>query len=451
MVGINCNGLNSKWQSFDKIIHDLKPCAFFLQETKLPPKQHFKSDTSEYVIFRLEREKSRGGGIALGVIQDLNPILIRMGNDSTEAISVKIHVNKFEVRLIVGYGAQENDRQAKLHEISQNERKKLLWDFLEGEINEAESMEQGLVIQLDANAHLGSNIIKGDPNKMNSNGIMFNDFLKRNPAITVVNSLKLCEGLITRRRETTRGIEESVLDFFIVNEKMVQYLTKMRVDEEEQYVLTNFVQKNKNKGVKKSDHRTLILDLNIQFTKIKPDLKEVFNFKSEYCQNKFKTITEQETKLVECLNSDIALEEKAKIWQKTLESVFHKSFTKIRVKNSKKKSNSQDTMLISERKSLLKQIARKPNDEATTRLTEIEDQLCETYFKSETSNMKEKLNLAFKNDSTNGTKSAWTIYRKLRPKYKPVIPVGKKNNLGIIVTNHIELKKALSRNICLAA
>ena len=276
MVGINCNGLNSKWQSFDKIIHDLKPCAFFLQETKLPPKQQFKNDTSEYVIFRLEREKSRGGGIALGVIQDLNPILIRMGNDSTEAISVKIHVNKFEVRLIVGYGAQENDRQAKLHEISQNERKKLLWDFLEGEINEAESMEQGLVIQLDANAHLGSNIIKGDPNKMNSNGIMFNDFLKRNPAITVVNSLKLCEGLITRRRETTRGIEESVLDFFIVNEKMVQYLTQIRIDEKEQYVLTNFVQKNKNKGVKKSDHRTLILDLNIQFTKIKPDLKEVF-------------------------------------------------------------------------------------------------------------------------------------------------------------------------------
>ena len=69
-VGINCNGLNSKWQSFNKIIHYLKPCAFFLQETKLPPKQLFKSDTSEFVIFRLEREKSGGGGIALGVISE---------------------------------------------------------------------------------------------------------------------------------------------------------------------------------------------------------------------------------------------------------------------------------------------------------------------------------------------------------------------------------------------
>ena len=115
---------------FDKIIHDLKPCAFFLQETKLLQKQRFKSDTYYYLIFRLDREKSGGGRIVLGVIQDLNPILIRMGSDTTEAILVKINVNKFEVRLVLGYGAQESDRQAKIHEMNEIERKKLLWDFL---------------------------------------------------------------------------------------------------------------------------------------------------------------------------------------------------------------------------------------------------------------------------------------------------------------------------------
>ena len=83
----------------------------------------------DYVIFRLEREKSGGGGIALGVIQDLNPILIRMGSDTTEAISVKINVNQFEIRLIVGYGAQENDRQASVHDMSQSERKKIVVGF----------------------------------------------------------------------------------------------------------------------------------------------------------------------------------------------------------------------------------------------------------------------------------------------------------------------------------
>ena len=114
MVGINYIGLNAKWQSFNKIIHDLKHCAFFLQETNLPQKQQFKSDTKEYFIFRLDRQLSGGGGLALGVVQDLNTILIRQGNDATEAMSVKINIKYFAVRLFVGYGAQENDRQAKM-------------------------------------------------------------------------------------------------------------------------------------------------------------------------------------------------------------------------------------------------------------------------------------------------------------------------------------------------
>ena len=137
-----------------------------------------------------------------------------MGTDATEAISVKVNVNKFEIRLIVGYGAQESDRQAKLFEMSQVERKMLLWDFLKVEVNEAEQMEQGLIIQIDAKAHLGLNIIKGDPNHRNANGKMFSEFLERNPEITVVNSLDLCQGIITRKRQHTTGVEESVIDFF---------------------------------------------------------------------------------------------------------------------------------------------------------------------------------------------------------------------------------------------
>ena len=37
-----------------------------------------------------------------------------MGIDATEAISVKVNINQFEIRLVVGYGAQESDRQTKL-------------------------------------------------------------------------------------------------------------------------------------------------------------------------------------------------------------------------------------------------------------------------------------------------------------------------------------------------
>ena len=110
--------------------------------------------------------------------------------------------------------------------MSTDERKMLLWEFLDIEINESQTMEQGLIIQLDANAHLGLDFIKGDPNPRNSNGTLMYEFLERNPAITVVNSLKLCKGLITRRRETIKGVEEAVLDFFLVNEKNVAIFDK---------------------------------------------------------------------------------------------------------------------------------------------------------------------------------------------------------------------------------
>ena len=317
----------------------------------------------------------------------------------------------------------------------------LLWDFLEVEAKEAETLEQGLVIQIDANAHLGPTVLKGDPNLMNPNGKMFAEFLEQHPAITVVNRLDLCEGLITRKRSTIKGVEESVLDFFLVNQNMSQYLTKMRIDEEEQYSLTNISQKKLATTTTKSDHRTLILDLNLNFRKIKPDAKEFFNFKSETCQENFKLLTDNETNLIDCLKTNISLDEKAKIWLKNLDTVFHKSFSKIKIKNSRKKSDSEENKLLEERRTLLRKVARNPSDIIIKRISEIEEKLCKTNFQSASSHMAEQLTLAAEDDSTRGTRSAWSIYRKIRPRHKPVVPVGKKDKKGHIVSNHVELKK----------
>ena len=79
------------------------------------------------------------------------------------------------------------------------------------------------------------------------------------------------------------------------------------------------LKRHQQRKPKKSDHRTLLLDLNIQFTKIKPDTREFFNLKSESCQEIFKRIIDNETNLVDCLTSELPLNEKAKIWYKTLQ------------------------------------------------------------------------------------------------------------------------------------
>ena len=90
----------------------------------------------------------------------------------------------------------------------------------------------GIVIQIDSNAWAGDKLIPNDPNKQNSNGKQLEMFLDRNENITIVNSLSLCSGLITRKRITTNQNEKSVLDLFLVCERVLPYLTSMHVDEQ---------------------------------------------------------------------------------------------------------------------------------------------------------------------------------------------------------------------------
>ena len=129
LVGTNCAGLNSKWQSFNKLINDLKPSIFLGQETKLRKKQKFQIVDPDYTVFRLERENTGGGGLVIAALEDLNPILVKEGDDESEAMTVQIKVNQFEIRIVVGYGACESDRQAKKLETSQKERKLKLWEY----------------------------------------------------------------------------------------------------------------------------------------------------------------------------------------------------------------------------------------------------------------------------------------------------------------------------------
>ena len=59
---------------------------------------------------------------------------------------------------------------------------------------------KGFILQGDLNAWLGKKIIKNDPRDQNKNGKLMEDFVERNE-LTVVNSLSICKGLITRSRK----------------------------------------------------------------------------------------------------------------------------------------------------------------------------------------------------------------------------------------------------------
>ena len=144
---------------------------------------------------------------------------------------------------------------------------------------------------MDGNLWAGEEVVKGDPNKCNNNGKLFKEFLSQHPDLTVVNSLEVCEGKITRRRITKKKKEEAILDFFIVCKKIAVFINKLIIDEEKEFPLSRYTKA----GKKHSDHTTMILNLDIEYHLKKPDRKELFNFKNIECQKACFQKTENST------------------------------------------------------------------------------------------------------------------------------------------------------------
>ena len=125
----------------------------------------------------------------------------------------------------------------------------------------AKNRSTGVILQMDANMWAGAELIPGDPNKQNSNGTLFESFRTRNPHLVCVNSQQLCDGIITRIRKTKNGLEQSILDVFIVCDKILPFLHKMMIDDSRQHVLTNFNPIRRGGKAIESDHNTEILEL----------------------------------------------------------------------------------------------------------------------------------------------------------------------------------------------
>ena len=121
-----------------------------LQETKLRPNEQIVcASVDDYQVYYLNRQKSPGGGIAIGVNKNTESTLINEGEDDIEIISEKIQIDGTPVRTITAYAPQEN---------AVKDKKDRFWEFLEKEINDAEIEEEGLILQMDGNLTCGAKI-----------------------------------------------------------------------------------------------------------------------------------------------------------------------------------------------------------------------------------------------------------------------------------------------------
>ena len=287
--------------SFKKVLNELKPAVFFLEETKYEASGRLKIGNS-YHIYELIRQDKKGGGLALGCLKELNPVWVREGNDLVEALSVEIFLKNIKIRCCVAYGPQENATLKK---------KEAFWNYLDVEVLEAEKNGAGFVMHFDGNLWAGCDVVKGDPRKQNKNGKFLEAFLKRNPNLTVVNGLSICKGLITRSRMKENKMEESILDFFIVCSSVLPYVSQMVIDDQRKHILTNYCKVKSAGKATDSDHYTQYLDLELEFLKEKPIRQEMFNFMDEKAQNQFKNLTSKTSEFTDCFKGEAPLLKKS--------------------------------------------------------------------------------------------------------------------------------------------
>ena len=134
------------------------------------------------------------------------------------------------------------------------------------------------------------------------------------PNLTVNNSLPICEGSITRMRKTTRGTEQSILDVLVTCEKILPYITRMKVDEKRELTLTNFSSFKKVGRVIETDHNPVILEVNLEFSESKPERLEIFDFKNTEAQEIFRNLTTKTKEFSECFQNDLPFEVQALNW-----------------------------------------------------------------------------------------------------------------------------------------
>ena len=363
---------------------------------------------------------------------DLKPIKIREGDDETECLTIQITVGECNIVVLNGYGPQLNDCI---------ERKNKFWEYLEDEVDRAENLEMPIIIQLDSNAHLGNSVVLNDPNQEpNHNGLLMRQFLERTN-LTVVNSLDICKGVITRSRKTIVGTEKSVLDFFLVCRRMRPYLTKMIVDEKGDNKIVRF---DKRKIIE-SDHNSLKLECELKYKPMKPERIEIFNFKDEECQQAFHKEFNKSTKLTKTFETDKPFLEQFHKFRSKLQSAFHKSFRKIRVTKTKPRKETKGTWLQRKRKNLKLKIRLKENESCQEIKKEV-DKIEEQLGREAENNLRDVKEICKRFSGSMGSMNVlgvWKSFKKLNPKITPSLPVAKLNSSGHLVTNSCEIKELL--------
>ena len=212
-----------------------------IQETKMKRKKQIKIEG--YELIEEVRSGRGGGGLIIGIDNTIDTVPVVITQED-EILAIEMELKSMKLRVATAYGPQEGAPDDEIINEFYSKPEEL--------ITQCNDDGCGLMMEMDCNAKLGKEIIKGDPHEMSSNGRLLWDIVQRR-GCCVVNATENCEGIITRCREKKGRKEQSVIDFVIVNSLVEPLVTKMTIDENKIKTLSSY----SKSGVKLSDHNIL--------------------------------------------------------------------------------------------------------------------------------------------------------------------------------------------------
>ena len=416
----NAAGCANKIQGLENNVNKLDAAIVTLQETHFTKKGKLNDKFENFEVFEAIRSKKKGGTAVL-VHKSLKPVLIEEYATDFELIVVEVKIGDKEVRLIVGYGPQENLKK---------EDRTPFFTKLEEEVEKAKISNKAVLVQMDANSKLGPQIIKGDPHRQSDNGKILSEVINRN-ALVVMNSVEeKCSGVITRKRCTGMVNEESVIDFVIVCDEMADMIEKVEIDEDRKYVLARYTKTKDGYKTKESDHNSIVTTVKAAWNKddvVKRN--ESYNYKKKESLVKFKKMTSEGKFLSEVFDDEKKdVEVKTKQFLKRLKYCITKCFDKIRIKGPRVDKKLEE--LFDKRRHL----KTKEDEESVKELEEVEQMLADICAENNLKIVEEACEGLTCGDGGVNVQKMWKMKKKLKGVYcEP--PTAMMDNHGNIITD----------------
>ena len=414
--------MKSKIQSCKDEIKSVDAAIFTIQETHFQKKGKFKMEG--YEIFEAIRNK-KDGGTLIGIHKGLKPMLIQEYSDNFELLVVEISLSNRDIRVISGYGPQENWPE---------EERMQFFVTLEEEINKAEMLGKSIFLEMDANSKLGSEFIQNDPHSQSQNGRTLAGIIRRHEMV-VVNGLRdKCTGLITRKRVTKDGTEESIIDFVIISNDLVDNMESLVIDDERKHVLTKYTKVKNGTKRTESDHNVLISKMKFKWMKkLKMKKIEILNLKNADCQREFKELTSNTDFLSSVFDSHSDLHAITKKFLKRLNGCLHNSFKKVKLSE---RHNHELEELFSRRKKLRMKTDEKSREE----LKKVESELASKCAQDNYEKIKEELDGINCEEGGVNSGKLWKLRKKLFPRSRDP-PTAMMDSDGNLVTSEDRIQE----------